>query len=240
MHAPSFKPLYQQISTLLLESLDRGEWRPGELIPSEFELAARYRVSQGTVRKALDSLAHQNLVVRRQGKGTFVATHGNPGVRFRFLRLAPDSGASSTPERQLLDFKRLRAPSEVAKLLQLRSGDGVVMLKRLLVFGGDPLILEETWLPGSLFRGLTAAAIREHRGALYNLFETQFGTRMVRANEKVKAMPAEQAWASALNVAAGHSVLHVERLSFTYADRPAEWRRSIYKTDRHHYRSELG
>ncbi|HXM81598.1 MAG TPA: GntR family transcriptional regulator, partial [Burkholderiales bacterium] len=72
---PSFSPLYRQIKDLLLESLRSGEWRPGEAIPSEIELAARFRVSQGTVRKAVDELAAENLLVRRQGKGTFVATH---------------------------------------------------------------------------------------------------------------------------------------------------------------------
>src|SRR3569832_1045529 len=103
MTSPSFSPLYRQIKDLLLDSLHRGEWKPGEVIPSEIELAARFRVSQGTVRKAVDELAADNLLVRRQGKGTFVATHGEPQVRLRFLRLAPDSGETVPPERQLLD-----------------------------------------------------------------------------------------------------------------------------------------
>ena len=72
---PAFSPLYQQIKGLILQSLQSGEWKPGEAIPSEMDLAARYRVSQGTVRKAIDELTGENLVVRRQGKGTFVATH---------------------------------------------------------------------------------------------------------------------------------------------------------------------
>ena len=240
MDAPLFRPLYQQIRDAILDALDRGEWRPGELMPSEFELAAKYRASQGTVRKALDSLAAEHLVVRRQGKGTFVATHGNPGVRFRFLRLAPDSGQGTPPSRELLDFRRVRAPADVAKALELRAGDPAVLLKRLLVFGADPVIVEETWLPGTLFKGLTAAAIRQHRGALYNLFETRFGTRMVRAAEKLKSVAADAAVAALLKVPAGHPLLQVQRVSYTYGDRPVEWRRSFYNTDRHYYRSELG
>jgi GntR family transcriptional regulator len=114
------------------------------------------------------------------------------------------------------------------------------MLKRLLVFAGDPVVLEDVWLPGSLFKGLTAQAITEHRGALYNLFETEFGTRMVRAEEKLKAVTADAASAKLLDVASGHALLQVERLSFTYGDKPVEWRRGLYKTDRHFYRSELG
>src|SRR4051812_33163655 len=89
---PSFSPLYQQIKALLLQSLEAAEWKPGEAIPSEMDLAARFRVSQGTVRKAIDELASENLLVRRQGKGTFVSTHAEQHVQYRFLKLVPDSG----------------------------------------------------------------------------------------------------------------------------------------------------
>ncbi len=238
--APTFRPLYRQIKETLLEALRSAEWRPGEAIPSELELAARFRVSHGTVRKAIDELAGEHLLVRRQGKGTFVATHGEPRVRFRFLRLAPDAGEPAAPERQLMEFRRTRCGAELARLLALRAADPAVMLKRLLVFDGDPVVLEEVWLPGNLFKGLTAQAITEHKGALYNLFETQFGTRMVRAQEKLKSVAADRASAELLKVEQGHPLLAVERLSFTYGDRPVEWRRGLYKTDHYYYRSELG
>ena len=238
--SPTFSPLYRQIKALLLESLRSGAWRPGEAIPSEMDLASRYKVSQGTVRKAIDELAAENLVFRRQGKGTFVATHGERQVRFRFLRLAPDSGEPGAVERQLLDFRRARASADVARMLELKAGDPMVMIKRLLIFGGDPVVLEEVWLPATLFKGLTAAAVSEHRGALYNLFETQFGTRMVRAEEKLKAAAADEASAVSLGVERGHPLLAVERVSYTYSDKPVEWRRGLYKTDRYFYKSELG
>src|SRR5574337_234195 len=89
---PAFSPLYQQIKGLILHSLQHGEWKPGEAIPSEIELAARFRVSQGTVRKAIDELAAEHILVRRQGKGTFVASHCEPSYQYRFLRVTPDSG----------------------------------------------------------------------------------------------------------------------------------------------------
>ncbi|HQY28633.1 MAG TPA: GntR family transcriptional regulator, partial [Burkholderiaceae bacterium] len=91
---PTFAPLYRQIRELLVRGLQSGEWKPGEAIPSEVELAARYRVSQGTVRKAIDELAAANLVVRRQGRGTFVASHREVRTQFRFLRLRPDDTAA--------------------------------------------------------------------------------------------------------------------------------------------------
>ena len=240
MASPTFSPLYRQIKELLLEGLRGGEWRPGEAIPSEIELAARFRVSQGTVRKAIDELAAENLLVRRQGKGTYVATHGEPRVRFRFLRLTPDNGEAVAAQRELLDFRRARASAELARLLELKPGEPVIMLKRRIAFDGSPVLLEEVWLPGNRFKGVTAAAITEHQGALYNLFETQFGTRMVRAEERLKAVSADASAAELLGVALGHALLQVERLSFTYGDTPVEWRKGVYNTDRHYYRSELG
>jgi GntR family transcriptional regulator len=240
MSSPRFSPLYRQIKDLLLEGLRGGEWRPGESIPSEIELAARFRVSQGTVRKAIDELAAENLLVRRQGKGTFVATHGEPQVRFRFLRLTPDSGEAVAAERELLEFRRARASAELARVLELKAGEPVIMLKRRIAFDGSPVLLEEVWLPGNRFKGITAAAITDHQGALYNLFETDFGTRMVRAEERLKAVSADAAAAELLGVEPGHALLQVERLSFTYGDTPVEWRKGVYKTDRHYYRSELG
>src|SRR5690606_1387092 len=158
--APASSPLYQQIKVLILQSLQAGEWKPGEAIPSEMDLAARFRVSQGTVRKAIDDLAAENLVVRRQGKGTFVATHAERHVQYRFLRLMPDIGDASVEgpaERHIIDCKRVRASADVARSLGLRPGDAVVQTRRVLSFCAVPTILEEIWLPGQAFKGLTAA-----------------------------------------------------------------------------------
>jgi GntR family transcriptional regulator len=133
--APAFSPLYQQIKTLILQSLQAGEWKPGESIPSEMDLATRYRVSQGTVRKAVDELAAENLLVRRQGKGTFVATHAEHQVQYRFLKLIPDDGDSASEgpaQRDIIDCKRLRASADIARALALRTGDAVLQVRRVL------------------------------------------------------------------------------------------------------------
>ena len=120
--APAFSPLYQQIKTLILRSLQASEWKPGDMIPSEFDLAARFKVSQGTVRKAVDELAADNLLVRRQGKGTFVATHAEEQIQYRFLKLVSEDGRRpSGVEREWLDCRRQRAPADVARALHLRA-----------------------------------------------------------------------------------------------------------------------
>lgn len=240
--APAFSPLYQQIKSLILHSLQAGEWKPGEVIPSEMELSARFRVSQGTVRKAVDELAAENLLMRRQGKGTFVSTHAERHVQYRFLRLMPesgDTGSEGPAERQIVDCKRLRAPADIARALALRSGDPVLQVRRVLAFQGKPTILEDLWLPGGPFKGLTAERLTDYRGPMYVMFEAEFGVRMVRAEEKIRAVAADAVAAPLLNVPPGAPLLSVERTSFTYKDTPMELRRGLYKTDNHHYKNEL-
>lgn len=237
--SPTFSPLYQQIKALITTSLQTGEWKPGELIPSEFELAARYKVSQGTVRKAIDELSAENLVVRRQGKGTFVATHHEARAQFRFLRLMPDSGEPHPADNRILDVKRQRAPAEVARLLDIKPADAVICIRRVQSFEGSPTILEEIWLPGAIFKGLTAERLAEYKGPMYGLFETEFGTRMIRASEKIRAVLGDPVAMELLQVAVHTPLLSVERVSYTYGDRPVEVRRGLYITEHHHYQNEL-
>ncbi|MEY8689060.1 MAG: GntR family transcriptional regulator [Leptothrix sp. (in: b-proteobacteria)] len=238
--APAFSPLYQQIKGLITRGLQGGEWKPGEAIPSELDLAARFRVSQGTVRKAIDELAAENLLVRRQGKGTFVATHNEQKIQYRFLRLQPEEGGGPVPmQREFLDCRRLRAPADVARALDLRAGDTVVQIRRTLAQAGKPVVLDDIWLPGALFKGLTAERLTDYRGPLYSLFESEFGVRMIRAEEKIRAIAADVGVAALLGVAEGAPLLSVERLALTYGDKPVELRRGLYNTTSHHYRNEL-
>ncbi len=239
---PAFSPLYQQIKGLILQSLRVGEWKPGEAIPSEMELAVRFRVSQGTVRKAIDELAAENLVVRRQGKGTFVATHSEQHVQFRFLKLVPDSGTPGSEgpaQRDIIECRRARASSDVARALALRSGDTVLQIRRVLSFGGTPTILEDIWLPAASFKGLTAERLANFQGPTYALFETEFNVRMVRAEEKLRAEPAGEGREKLLKVEHGTPLLSVERIAYTYKDVPMELRRGYYRTDTHHYHNTL-
>lgn len=243
--APAFSPLYQQIKALLVRSLQAGDWLPGQAIPSEMELAARFRVSQGTVRKAIDEMATDNLLVRRQGKGTFVATHAEQSTQYRFLRLVPDDGSGAPLQRRLLECRRMRAPAEVARLLLLKAGEPAVQVRRLLLAspgpGGAlrPVVLDDLWLPGALFKGLTSERLEAWRGPMYRLFEAEFSVHMIRAEEKLRAVAAGPDEAGLLALPPGTPLLSVERLSFTYGDRPVELRRGLYHTEHHHYRNQL-
>lgn len=237
--AAVFSPLYRQIKELMLDALARGEWKPGDAIPSEFELAARFQVSQGTMRKAIDELAAENLLVRRQGRGTFVATHTEPRAQFRFLRIVPDAGEPVPAESRYLECARSRPPLDVAQRLGVRPSDPAVHVRRLLSFGGVPTVLDDIWLPAAPFRTLTADRLAEYRGPLYGLFESEFNTRMIRADESIKAIRADTESAMLLAVAVDTPLLLVDRTSFTYGDRPVEVRLGRCVTAAYHYRNTL-
>ena len=239
---PAFSPLYQQIKVLILQSLQAGEWKPSTAIPSEIELAGRFKVSQGTVRKAIDELASENLLVRRQGKGTFVATHAERQIQYRFLKLIPDNGdpnSEGPAQRHIIDCKRTRASVDIAKALAIRAGDAVLQVRRVLSFAGIPTILEDLWLPAAPFKGLTAERLRDYNGPMYALFETEFDVRMVRAEEKIRAVLPDAEQCALLKTDAHTPLLSVERIAYTYNDAPMEMRRGLYLTSKHYYRNAL-
>ncbi|HET7033893.1 MAG TPA: GntR family transcriptional regulator [Casimicrobiaceae bacterium] len=237
---PTFQPLYVQIKALLERSLAAGEWRPAEAIPSEAELAQRFGVAHGTVRKAIDALAAENLVVRRQGKGTFVSTHTEEkSSLFRFLRIRRNDGREEYPGSRLVDVRRGRASVEAARLLDVRAGDPVILLRRVLEFSTEPAVFDDITLPAALFKGLTKARADAYQGSMYSFFETQFGVRMLKAQEKLRAVSADAAAARMLKVRVGDPLLSVDRVTFTYGDRPVEWRRGLCTTRHFHYINEL-
>jgi GntR family transcriptional regulator len=233
--APTFSPLYRQIKTLILQGLESGEWRPGEVIPSESELAIRFSVSQGTVRKAIDEMAAENLVVRRQGKGTYVATHDDPRAFFRFLRLVPLSGKIEQTKSIPLECWRAKAGPEAARMLAIKLGAAIIIVRRVLHFSGKAVVVDEIYLSGEIFSGLSLDKLRDYQGSLYSLFEADFGVRMIRAEERLRAVAADRGSAELLGVVEGSPLLSVERVSYTYGDKPVEWRRGLYSTAEHCY-----
>jgi GntR family transcriptional regulator len=237
--SPTFSPLYRQIRNLIVQALEQGEWQPGQVIPSEQELAVRFGVSQGTVRKAVDELAAENLLVRRQGKGTFVSSHQDPHAVFRFLRLKAVNGGPVLPKSMPLECLRGKAGQEAARNLGIAAGSPIIIVRRLLKLEGKPVVIDEMYLPGEVFQGLSIEQLKDWHGSLYSLFESRFGVRMVRATEKVRAVAAEKAVAEVLGVAENTPLLSVERVAYSYGDKPVEWRRGLYSTADHFYVNEL-
>jgi GntR family transcriptional regulator len=171
-----------------------------------------------------------------------VATHAEQQVQYRFLKLLPDQGdpkSEGPAQRTIVDCKRLRANADIGRALALRTGDAVLQVRRVLSFAGSPTILEDLWLPGNPFKGLTAERLSDYDGPMYALFETEFGVRMVRAEERIKAVVPDAAQCKLLEIKSHTPLLSVERVAYTYNDTPMELRRGFYVTDTHHYHNEL-
>src|SRR5207237_6619351 len=126
-------------------------------------LASRFGVSQGKVGKAIEVVANDNLVVRRQGKGTFVATHTEEkSSMFRFLRIRRDDGVDEYPASRLIDVRRGKASADVARLLELKTGESVFALRRVLEYAGAPSVLADIRLPAALCLGPTRAQLEAY------------------------------------------------------------------------------
>jgi len=233
-------PLYKDVKRRLTLALTRGEWKPGAAIPAERELAARFGTSIGTVRKAVDELAAENILIRQQGRGTFVARHTRERELFYFLHVVPQRGAKRYPEVELLSFARARSGRAAAQALGIAAGEPVFRIRNVLRLGGTPVILDDIALPAARFPGLTHAGFRDRRSTIYDLYQDAFGVSVVRTRERVRATLADLASAKLLQVDAGAPLLSIRRVALTYDDAPVEYRVSRVNTARHEYWAEIG
>jgi GntR family transcriptional regulator len=231
-----FRPLYRQVRDALIRRLVDGVWLPGQPLPSEMQLAAELKVSQGTVRKALDAMSAENLVVRRQGRGTFVARHDEERILFQFFRIVPDHGAPSFPESRVIACTTGRATATERSILALAKGSNVIRIERTRSIEGRPVIAETIVLPQALFPGLAEMEIPNN---LYGLYAMQFGLAIAITREKLKAVAATPQQAGVLGVTEGAPLLGIDRLALSLDQVPVEWRVSACLTDTLHYESNL-
>jgi GntR family transcriptional regulator len=230
------RPLYRQVRDVLVRRIADGTWSAGQGIPSEPDLAADLGVSQGTVRKALDELTAENLVVRRQGRGTFVARHDDARILFQFFKLVPDEGERRFPESRVVTVEEERADPGACRALGLQPADAVVAIERVRFLSDKPAIAERIVVPCALFPGIGAGELPNN---LYDLYSTAFGVTIARATERLKAVPAGRRHAELLGVSEGAPLLEIDRVAFAIDGRPAEWRVSLCTTDTIHYASDL-
>jgi GntR family transcriptional regulator len=231
-----FRPLYRQVKDVLVRRIADGVWAAGGVLPSEPDIAADLGVSHGTVRKALDELAAENLVVRRQGKGTYVARHDEERILFQFFKVIPDTGERRFPDSRILGVETRDADADAARILNLRKGARVVAIERLRTLADKVCILERIVLPRALFPGIEK---RDLPNNLYELFRAEFGVSIARATERLKAVAASRRGAKHLDVLAGTPLLAVDRTAFAIDGAPVEWRVSLCRTDTVHYLLDL-
>lgn len=239
--------LYLQVKRELLRRIEAREWKPAQALPNERTLADQMQVSIGTLRRAVDELVHEHVLVRRQGKGTFVVLHSRDRYLFQFFRVQarPDGSPLGLPPEpeypqvQCLAFERQRADEASAAALRLRVGDPVFMIHNRLSLSGRPVVLDRIVISASLFKGMTEKRFLERESTIYNLYQTDFGITVLRAQERARAILATREAVRHLGVAAGTPLLEVQRLALSFGQRPVELRTSVIASQRHDYVSDL-
>jgi GntR family transcriptional regulator len=232
-------PLYKEVKHLLTEAVQAGEWKPGTAIPAERVLSARFRVAIGTLRKAVDELVAERILIRQQGRGTFVAAHNRDRMMFHFFHIVRDDGEKPTPEVETLAFKAARASQVEAARLGIAEGDKVFRIVNLLRLGGEPIIFDRITIAQSLFPGLNLTRFRERPSTIYHLYQTAFGITVVRTAERLRARLADAETAAALGIRKGAPLLEIRRVAMTFHDAPVEYRTSLVNTEHHEYFSDL-
>ncbi len=236
--ALGFHPLYAQIKQLLIQRVLDGEWRPGELLPSEFKIAAEYEVSQGTVRKALDDMAGEKLVVRRQGKGTFVSARSAQHVPFHFYRLLNDKGHQDLPKTLNMETQLAEPNAVERQALGISKDVKVYRLERLRAIGDLPAMIGRYSLRTDMCPGIENLTIDKGTN-IYVLLEQEYGILVVKAVEKIRAVGANEHDAGLLGIDAGTPLLEIERISLSMDGKPIEYRIDRCLTRNHHYLNEI-
>jgi len=232
---PLGSPLYVQVKQAVLAALARGEWKQGDAVPPEKALAERFGVSIGTLRKAIDELAAENILVRHQGRGTYVAVHTRNHHFFKFFRILRQDGHKSYPSTQLLRFRRVRATAVVRERLGLPAGAHVFEFFNVLSLNGDVVMVDDICLPESRFPGMEERHLRERPSTLYSLYQDVFGVNVIATDERLRVCLADAAHAQWLGVPEHAPLLEIRRVAYSYNRQPVEWRISRVNTAAYEY-----
>jgi GntR family transcriptional regulator len=227
--------LYRQVKHELIADIQSGKFQPGKALPNETELAQRFGVSIGTLRRAVDELVADHVLLRQQGRGTFVGQQDNDRFMYQFFKIERRDGLREFPQIRLLAFGTARASAEEAQALGLRGAARVFRIENVLSLQGRPVVHDRIALSCTLFAGLTRAQFEQRPGTIYELYQRAFGVTVVGADERARAEGADAASATLLQLAEGTPVLRVARVAHTFDRQPAELRISIIDTRAHEF-----
>ncbi len=227
--------LYRAVKRSLLRAIESGAVAPGAALPSEPRLAQALGVSIGTLRRAVDELVAEHILVRRQGRGTFVATHTPDRFLFQFFHVERSDGLREAPQVELLGFERIRMEEQAASALGVRANDPGIQIDNRLSLQGRVVMHDRIVLPASLFRGLNQLRLERRPSTIYHLYQAEFGITVVRALERARAIAADRTASRILGVALGAPLLQIRRTALTFGDKPVEYRVSVLNSLHHDY-----
>ena len=236
---PTAAPLYREVQWRITRALAAGDWKPGEAIPSETKLAADFRVSIGTIRRAIDELVAGRILLRQQGRGTFVAAHTEDRTLFYFFHIVGKDGSQEFPVSELLSFSRERAGTDDETQLGITRGSRVARVRNLLKLAGRPVVLDDITVSTERFTRIDEDTFRNREGTIYGLYQARYGVNVVRISERLSAAHPPPDVAEILGMRANQPALHIRRTAYSYNDSPVEYRRSWINSADHEYLSDL-
>ena len=236
----SGQPLYKQIEREIMQCLARREWKPGDQLPTESELAARFGVAIFTVRAGIGELVDSGILTRKQGKGTFVARHERDRTRQVFARIFDNDNRKVIPKIEAVTyFRKQLADDRTRDLLKIVAPKSYVFHWEVVVETEErPICVRHITVPVGLFPTLNARILRENRNNLYALYQDLCGISVVRLEDRVHAVRADAHCARLLRLNRGDPLLKIDRIAFTYNSVPVEVRTHVYDSSRFHYRSD--
>lgn len=228
-------PLYKSIKLEITRAISGGNIQGGAALPTEKELSDRYGVSVGTVRRAMADLVAEKVLVRQQGRGTFLAPFDSSRMLNSFWHIVRKDGVRDVPIVQTLRFEESTANENTAARLKIKVGDPIYWIVNLMLMGGSPMLLDGLHIPKELFPGLTRAQFVERDSTIYDLYRNDFGISVVKTVDQVSAVAADVETAKKLDLALGSPLLEIVRVAYTFGDRPVELRRSLLYTEKYEF-----
>lgn len=232
------RSLYRGVEALIRGLITEGRIIPGDLIPPEPQLAASLKVSQGTVKKAIDNLVWEGLLYRHQGKGTYVSKVDFEKSLFRFFTYGDARGRAVRIEKRTVGRQRLKGPAEITRRMRCPEGTEVVRIDRIGLIDGLPILVEHSWWPADVVPGLEDDQLHIP-DYLYALVLDKYGVPILRAEETLSADGADADTARTLGIDEGAPVIVLHRLTYSRGDRIVEVRTTRGRADRFTYRTEI-
>jgi GntR family transcriptional regulator len=236
-NGPSYQPLYKQVEEYVTQLIVEQRWKPGEILPSEFQLADEFNVSQGTVRKALNALTAAKILDRRQGVGTFVSEHTSQSALYKFFPIVADGKTPELPMSETISSKVEPASGEIAENLMISDDEEVIVLSRRRKIEGKLCILEDIYLPKKYFEGLIDEEEIPH--TLYHFYQTNYNHTVQDISDRIKAIAADSHDAKQLNISIGEPLLMFTRLAKSLDGKLIEYRITRCLSDNYHYLVDL-
>lgn len=238
LEAAMGKPLYRVVEDHIRNLINTGKLVPGDLIPSESQLAKALDVSPGTVKKAITNLVWEKLLFRHQGKGTYVSRVDFEKSLFQFFSYGDAEGRSIRIHKTTTDRRRQEGSAAICKRLGVEPGTELLYIERVGLIGEQPILVEYSWWPASVVPGLEDERVHIP-DFLYAMVLNRYGVPVVRAQETLTAEAADETTARMIGIEPGTPVVVLKRVTYTTGDRIVEVRTTKGRADRFSYKTEI-